>query len=74
MRRHWKLKLGTLDCTDWRTGFRRGYGPVLKTEYVVVVVMMMIMMMMMMIRNSSVAVMNLQAMCGQGGFVVIRKR
>jgi hypothetical protein len=28
MREHWKLREEPLDCTLWRTCFRRGYGPV----------------------------------------------
>jgi hypothetical protein len=27
-RRYWKLKEEALDCTQWRTRFGRGYGPV----------------------------------------------
>jgi hypothetical protein len=29
-RRYWKLKEEALDCTLWRTGFGRGYGPLVR--------------------------------------------
>jgi hypothetical protein len=29
-RRYWKLKEEALDCTQWRTHFGRGYGPVVR--------------------------------------------
>jgi hypothetical protein len=29
-RRYWKLKAEALDHTLWRTGFGRGYGPVVR--------------------------------------------
>jgi hypothetical protein len=29
-RRYWKLKENALDCTLWRTRFRRGYGRVVR--------------------------------------------
>jgi hypothetical protein len=29
MRRNWKLKKEALNCTVWRTHFRRHYGPVI---------------------------------------------
>jgi hypothetical protein len=31
-RGYWKLKEEALDRTVWRTGFGRGYGPVVKTD------------------------------------------
>jgi len=30
MRGQWKLKEEAVDCTLWRTGFGRGYGPVVR--------------------------------------------
>ena len=30
MRGYWKLKEEVVDDTRWRTGFRRGYGPVVR--------------------------------------------
>jgi len=30
---YWKLKEEALDRTVWRTGFGRGYGPVVRQQY-----------------------------------------
>jgi hypothetical protein len=32
-RGHWKLKEEALDRALWKTGLRRGYGSVVKTDY-----------------------------------------
>jgi hypothetical protein len=35
-RRYWKLKEEALDRPLWRAGFGRGYGPRVKTDYVMI--------------------------------------
>jgi hypothetical protein len=40
MRRYWKVKEETLDRTVWRTRFGRGYGPDIKTDYVIMIIIM----------------------------------
>jgi hypothetical protein len=41
-RGYWKLEEETLDCTVWRNGLGRSYGPVVKTYLIIIVIIVVV--------------------------------